>query len=181
VTDEAPSKSLLRLVSHFPGRLRVRAEVFRVLPEVAEGVQKSLSEENGVLSVSASKTTGSMLIAYDPQELQLPRLVALLVRAGGLHGLEVDAASEAAHLDGPRVRAAFGRFNDLVKGASRGKVDLKVAVPGTLAAAGFARLVFGNRRVPEWYDLLFWSFVIFSGLNPAAQQAASGNGERTAH
>ena len=37
----------LRIVSHFPGRLRVRAETFRVLPEVAERCLNH-TEENRV-------------------------------------------------------------------------------------------------------------------------------------
>src|SRR5262249_12499114 len=81
----------LRFVSHFPGRLRVRATTFRVLPDVADGVAQRLREEPGVSSVEVARVTGSILVHYDPRVVEMPRLAQLLVRLGGLHGLEVDA------------------------------------------------------------------------------------------
>ena len=72
----------LRLVSHFPGRLRVRAETFRALPGAAEEVAARIAEEPGVTEVKTSPVTGSMLVLYEPRVLQLPRLVQALVRAG---------------------------------------------------------------------------------------------------
>ena len=173
-------KDPLRLVSHFPGRLRVRAETFRVLPEVGAEVAQRLMEEEGILSAKSSSTTGSLLITYDPRALQLPRLTQLLVRFGGLYGLEVDAANDrlAGPEDGARVRDALASFNQALRGATRGHVDLKVAVPGSLAAGGIALFLAGRRRVPEWYDLLFWAFVTFSNMNPArpANERDAGGG-----
>ena len=163
-----PVKDRLRLVSHFPGRLRVRAQTFRVLPEVGEDVAQRIAEETGVLGTSVSPVTGSLLVTYDPRTLQLPRLIALMIRMGGLHGLEVDSPEAWMHSpsDGARVREAFAKANDAVRGMSRGKVDMKVVLPGALAGTGLLMFVAGNRRVPEWYDLLFWGFMTFLNLNP---------------
>ena len=165
----SPPNDRLKLVSHFPGRLRVRADTFRVLPEVGVEVAQRLTEEEGVLSARASSTTGSLLITYEPRALQLPRLIQLLVRLGGLYGLEVDAPADGfgAPQDGARVRALFGRLNEALFGATSGRVDLKVALPGSLAAGGIALFLAGRRRIPEWYDMLFWAFVTFVNLNPA--------------
>ena len=180
--SEQGAKDRLRLVSHFPGRLRVRAETFRVLPEVGEDVAQRIAEETGVLGASVSHVTGSLLVSYDPRALQLPRLIALMIRMGGLHGLEVDSpeAWMDAPSDGLRVREAFAKANDTIRAMSSGKVDMKVALPGTLAGAGLLMFLSGNRRVPEWYDLIFWGFVTFSTLNPreggAVSSRASGPG-----
>lgn len=185
--DDPPSESVakdrLRIVSHFPGRLRVRAETFRVLPEVAEEVAQRVGEEHGVSSAAMSPVTGSLLVTYDPRELQLPRLIHLLVRVGGLHGIEVDAANDWQHKDedGVRVRAFFGQINDAVRAATSGTLDMKVAVPGTLAGTGLLMFLAGRRRVPEWYDLLFWAFVTFSNLNPRPGSEAGGAVQRRAH
>jgi hypothetical protein len=125
------------LVSHFPGRLRVRAETFRVLPEVAEEVCTRLAEEHGVKAVKTSPLTGSLLVTYEPRELQLPRVIQLLIRVGGLHGLEVDSAEQWTQpaRGGRRVREGFDGVNEALRGATRGNV-------------------------------MFWSFVIFQNLNP---------------
>jgi hypothetical protein len=109
-----------------------------------------------------------LLVHYEPRVVELPRLVELLVRAGGLHGLEMDANVD--DLERPRpgaiLRETLDRLDHEVRVAARGKGDLRTAIPGTLAAAGLAKLVFGHRRVPEWYDMMFWAFVTFVNLNP---------------
>ena len=95
----------------------------------------------------------------------------MLVRLGGLHGLEVDVRTEDIDRmprPGTRVRDAIGAWDRLTRHASEGRIDLRTAVPATLAAAGLGIFFFGKRRTPEWYDLLFWSFVTFVNLNPTS-------------
>ena len=165
----------LRLVSHFPGRLRVRAETFRVLPEVANEVVEKLGEESGVSEVKVSPVTGSLVVSYDPRELQLPRLIQLLVRLGGLHGIEVDAQADwtKAPPHGDSVREAFGKLNESIRETTKGKLDLRVAVPGALVAMGAGLLLRGRFVMPMWYDFFFWSFVTFHNVNPRREAAAS--------
>jgi hypothetical protein len=168
----------LRLVSHFPGRLRVRAETFRALPEVAEEVAERLREQGGVSDVRTSPVTGSLVVTYDPHALQLPRLIQILIRTGGLHGIEVDRVDDwtRAVPQGTRVRDAFAALRGAVQGKTNGKIDLKVAVPGALAAMGAGLFLFGRPRMPFWYDFLFWSFVSFHNMNPTASGTATESG-----
>ncbi len=173
----------LHLVSHFPGRLRVRADTFRVLPEVAADVSQRLLEEPGVSGVEGATRTGSLVIKYDPSTVQLARIVSLLVRLGGLHGLEVDVRTEDIDRmprPGARVRDLVGAWDRMARHASVGRLDLRSAIPASLAAAGLGILFFGKRRTPEWYDLLFWSFVIFVNVNPAQSPVKEARPVRTA-
>ena len=162
----------LRLVSHFPGRLRVRAEAFRLLPEVAADVAERVGGELGVLAVQAFPRTGSLLVQYEPREIELRRLIDVLVVAGGLRGIEVDVREDwvSRPAQGARVRGAIGAWNRSLRAVTEGKVDLRTALPGTLVAAGAAMFLAGRRRVPEWYDLMFWAFVTFSNLNAVVQE-----------
>jgi hypothetical protein len=164
--SEALVRDRLRLVSHFPGRLRVRAEVFRVMPEVADEVVARLREEPAVRGTEASRLTGSLLVIYDPQTLQLPRLVQLIVRTGRLGGLEVDA-SDWTERDPPgeRVRLALEKLNLRMRGATGGRLDGRVAVPGALLVGGLA-LLFRAPIVPNWWDLTFWAYSTFHNMNP---------------
>jgi hypothetical protein len=157
----------------------VRAETFRLLPEVADAVAEQLRSESGVREVTTSRVTGSLLVLYEPRELELPRLVQHLVRAGGLAGIEVDADGEWMKNppQGVRVREALGALNESVRELTGGKVDVRTALPGSLAASGLAVLLAGRWRMPEWYDLLFWSFVTFSNLNPPSAQSRGAHGD----
>ena len=171
----------LRIVSHFPGRLRVRAETFRILPEIANEVAERLAEQPGVTSARSVPLTGSLVVTYDPRQLQLLELVQNLVRLGGLHGIEVDAGSDEV-LRGPdtgqKVRRVLSDFNSSLRIGTKDAVDLNAAMPATLAALGIATLIWGNRRLPEWYDFMFWSFTTFQQLNPPATPPARSDSDR---
>jgi hypothetical protein len=167
VTDGHPGDRL-RLVSHFPGRLRVRADSFRTSPEVVEEVEARLREEPAIISTQASKLTGSLLVLYNPAALQLPKLVQLIVLAGGLSGLEFDAANDWADRPpaGERIRSAIGSFNEAVREVTGGKMDGRVAVPAALLAGGLTML-FRRPLLPNWFDLTFWAYTTFNNMNPA--------------
>jgi len=148
-----------------------------VLPEIGDTVAQRLREEQGVSQVDASRLTGSLLIAYDPHVVQLPRIVEVLVRVGGLHGLEVDVGADVTHVPRPgeRLRDLLGQWDRIVRNAAGGQIDLRGAVPGALAATGIGLFLAGRRRIPEWYDLLFWSFVTFVNLNPPKPHVPNGS------
>ena len=155
----------LRIVSHFPGRLRVRAARFRdavIGAEVADGIRT----EPGVITSIATTRTGSLLVEYDATKVQLPWLVQLIVRLGGLEGVAVDHDGQPIQAGGPLIRHALDRVNNSMMDATRGRIDARVALPGTLAGLGVLTLLFGRRRLPEWYDLLFWSYTMFVNFNP---------------
>jgi hypothetical protein len=163
------AEHLLKIVSHYPGRLRVRAEPFRQ-PALGGEVAEKLRAEAGVESALVSNLTGSLLIEYRAREVQLPRLVQIIMRLGGLDGIAADRGAPPP-LQGPLVRDALGGWNESLLDVTRGRLDARTAVPGTLAGLGLLTLLFGNRRLPEWYDLLFWSFVTFVNLNPPRENA----------
>jgi hypothetical protein len=170
------ARDSLEIVSHCPGRLRVRAETFRVLPDVGEAVSQQLGTIDGVIDAQASAVTGSVLVRYEPAKVELPRLVALIVRLGGLHGLLLEVADdfESKPPPGAHVRRVLDALDRRVRRASAGRLDLRVAVPAALAGTGLAIFLGGRRRVPEWYDLLFWGFVAFCNMNPRAPDESHG-------
>ena len=156
----------LRLVSHYPGRLRVRADGFR--SEVGERVAARMKEEDGVTSAQCNPLTGSLLLAYDPTVLQLPAILERIVQVGGLEGLAFDADEDAKRYQEPaeRIRRTLGRLNDVVHASTRGHMDVKTGFPLALSGLGLARLLAGDRAIPQWYDLMIWSVTTFAALNP---------------
>ncbi len=159
------TRERLRIVSHFPGRLRVRAARFRdaaIGAEVADGIRS----EPGVISVVATALTGSVLVEYEAAKVQLPWLVQLIVQLGGLEGIAVDHDGKPIQPGGLVIRNALDRVNNSLMESTRGRLDARTAVPATLAGLGVLTLLFGRRRLPEWYDLVFWSYTTFVNSNP---------------
>jgi hypothetical protein len=146
--------------------------MFRVLPEVADEVVGRLRLEAAVTDVEASPVTGSLLVLYDPGAVQLPKLVQLIVRAGRLAGLEVDASEDWTKRDPPgdRLRTAIGQLNQRMREASGGRFDGRVAVPAALLAGGIG-LLFRAPIVPNWWDLTFWAYTTFHNMNPPRGRA----------
>jgi hypothetical protein len=182
--SDPPVRDRLRLVSHFPGRLRVRAEMFRVMPDVADEVVARLRQEPAVTGVQASRLTGSLLVTYDPTALQLPRLVQLIVRTGRLAGLEVDVTEDWKMREPPgeRARRTIGNLNEKMRAATGGRIDGRVAVPAALLLGGMALL----RRaplMPNWWDLTFWAYSTFHNMNPPrptpAPESTDGSADAT--
>jgi hypothetical protein len=170
-----PVRDRLELVSHFSGRLRVRATTFRVLPEVASAVVEELRGLEGVTDCSASPITGSVLIHYEPSKVQLPRIVSTIVRAGGLHGLALVTPpdNDTKPTPGTKIRDFLGNVDNHARVASKGKFDLRTGIPAALWGTGLAVFLARRRRIPEWYDLVFWGFVTFSNMNPRASETDS--------
>ncbi len=173
------ARDRLRLVSHYPGRLRVRADAFHDRPEVGDEVARLVGEEPGVTSATAAPLTGSLLVLYDPRAIQLPKLVQTLIRLGGLHGIAVDEADAWRELpeQADRVRAAFASANGVFLEGSRGAIDMRTLFPFALAGTGVALFLSGRRRPPEWYDLLNWALMTFWNMNPRDRASERSRGE----
>ncbi len=169
-------------ISHsVPGRLRVRVQATSVgeRDEVLDAVA-SLGRTPGVRQVRTDHRTGSALVTYDPDELELDALVGLLRGAhAALRALappsvvsSLDAGiSETASVIRSGVRVADGS----VMRATRGVVDLRVLVPIGLAGLSASQLVrngIGLKTIP-WYVLAYYAFDSFVKLHDGAEAAST--------
>src|SRR5205807_8244690 len=111
---------------------------------VGAELAERLRAESGVLSVESIALTGSVLVEYEPHQVQLPWLIQLIVRLGELEGVAVDRLK----LPGPQglaVRDAVERWNNSLIGASRNRVDARTAIPAALFGLGALRFFIGPR------------------------------------
>ena len=131
--------------------MRVKAAKLRGASELAEKVIENLSREHGVLESRVSSTTGSLIIRYDTHSVQLPRLIQAVLAAGGFSGVAVDAPlfGLPTMAGGDRIRAALAKLNGDVEIGTGGKVDMRTAVPGTLAGLGLLFFLFRKSTHPR--------------------------------
>lgn len=108
-------------VHSIPGRLRVRSRAFRHHADNAETARRLLRGLEGVRSVDANLTTGSLLIRYDAGLVEPTRLLGALVARGWIEHLPVPK---------PRPRAAAPK---VVRRWNRVANSLSEALPDMIA------------------------------------------------
>lgn len=163
------ASTVLKIVHHHPGRLRVRAEAFIDVTPLADATRTALVCSGGVRSVSHDPRTGSVLVEYEPHRIDASELVE---RIAGLTGLE------PAPLEPPRAEPGSGlislvrRLDTIAHELTRGRFDLGVLVPGGLAALSVYSLLKGpHKRLPRWDSLVYWGYTIFRDAHASPPRA----------
>ena len=156
----------LRLVHHHPGRLRVRADVLRGEDSAAAAdLRRVLQSMPGVRLVEHNAFTGSVLIEYEPGQVEPDAILGKAAQAAGLDGV-VDEAQlprdpeKPAEVIGVAARVA----NEVVRAFAGDRADLKLLVPAALAGAAVVSF-FKRPVLPRWDNLLWWSYSTFRDLN----------------
>jgi Heavy metal associated domain 2 len=157
-------RGVLALIHHHPGRLRVRADVFRE-GDAAERVRAALDAEPGLTGVTHNPRTGSLLVEYQPGLAEPEPILARIASAAGL-AMPDEHASRRPRQPALVAIDAARELNDLVHDITGQQADLRALVPVAMAALGVYSFVYhDDARLPRWDNLLYWSYNVFSQLH----------------
>jgi hypothetical protein len=172
----------IKVVHALPGRVRVKIARLKDNPDLAREIQACLAGVEGIRRVEVNLVTGSVLLLYDAEDVDL--LTAFISLAGTLAPLlpELDMSDLQTWLNSSsddangqlsvaeRLSAFFGTINDQV-GKSTGSADLKLLLPLILFLLVVRGLLVAEKvTFPAWYDLLWFAFGTFFMLNPQSVQ-----------
>jgi len=177
-----------RVVSHAPGRMRVRLDPEHRDAAAMAQVERELGGRSGVASVATDHRTGSVLVHYEDTALSRDDVLDMLYDVGVVArdllgadavpedlGVERADRSVAPHSSG--ATSILDAVTDLDHRISRltgGKLDLKLLVPaglGLLALRQVAVNGLGLGTVPG-YVLLWYTFDSFYKLHQRKATAA---------
>ena len=182
-----------RIVSHAPGRMRVRLQPQHRDPAALQDIEQDLGSQDGVKAVTTDARTGSVLVHYDHRTLTRDDLTDMLLDVGVV-ALDLLGAEEVAEdvvtgpgkdrppLGGvaPHSAPAAGILDALtdldqrISQLSGGKLDLKILVPaglGLLALRQIGLNGLGLGQMPG-YVLLWYTFDSFYKLHQRKTAAA---------
>jgi hypothetical protein len=177
VTSAVQSAGFLHVL---PGRFRLRIPALKGDRKRAREVEEALGRSPLVTKVTASATTGSVLVQYGPgnadsiaemiamflpgtDPAEIERLESLAVEALG-RTTEERVESGAPRVDWhARVSEVLRGVNESV-GSSTGGADLRIILPALLLALGAYRMTTTRMSVPQWYDFFWWCFNSFATL-----------------
>ena len=86
------------ITSFFPGRIRLRAPVFKQV-DLAEKARKILLKFEAVKNIEHNPVTGSVLIEYDPDKVPMEKLLPM-------QDFFTQLANEAQNFDGTETSKA---------------------------------------------------------------------------
>lgn len=156
----------LELAHHHPGRLRVRADALINALDVMQRVRESLDAVPGILSVTYTARTGSVLVEYEPGHADADDIILRIADAA-----DVEPPLDEATLRERRARPALltirvtRELNGLARDLSGGRTDLRSLVPAALAGLAIFSFAEEKQRMPRWDNLLYWGFNIFTMLH----------------
>jgi hypothetical protein len=158
--DLKVSREALQLVHHHPGRLRVRADRFRVDEEAVAHVREGVERIRGVTRFEHSVRTGSLLVEYQPGVAEPEQILAFIADAADLDRYSPKVA--VPQEPGLVAIEAVREVNAITYELTGKRFDLRTMVPAGLATmAAYAFLEQRGERLPRWDNLLYWSYQIF--------------------
>ena len=95
------------ITSFFPGRLRLRAPIFREADLVGKALP-IVRKNDAVKNVENNLLTGSVLIEYDPDKVPLQKLLSM-------QDFFTALAEEAKHYDGTNRQKILSMLDELEK------------------------------------------------------------------
>lgn len=159
------------------GRARLRVPRPRT-PAHVRRLAGRIGRSKSVRSVDVNAATGSLLVTFDEEDP-----IDLLVDELRVAGLQVMSALPALGTGirtqssgAAAVRHVLSQANAVLHVRTRGRIDLRLAVPAIytlLAARAFLRQR-GRLRTAEWYQLLYWAFDSFHKLHEQASTVPEG-------
>ena len=181
-----------RVVHAVPGRVRVKLNRDELTDEFSRELRSALLALSGVEDVRANRRTGSVVIHYDPDELDVGGLIDL-ARTANLLALDALAADPYASkqlppsLTAQRVQRTFHEVDVRLAELSNGRWDLRSVVPAAFALLSARQILrdFGALGSAPWYVLAWYAFDSFIKLHqehshpitPAQPPAAPADGQ----
>jgi len=163
-----------RIAHYVPGRLRLRFEPGADVRQTALGIEDVLTRQPGFAGLEARPAARSIVVRYDPAQLDLERLLDEGALADVLELLR-DSTHEAAGASetsvGRTVLGAVGAANGGIRRATGGLADLRDVFPLTLFGFGLHRVAQGNLQPVPWYNLLYYGYTTFNSLHGRSKPA----------
>jgi hypothetical protein len=152
----------LHLAHHHPGRVRLRSKAFEG-ENTAGPALAALRSRPGIEYVEHGPITGSVLIHYTPGQIGADEIVARVADASGLcvSNEKVPDPADLTHLIIDKGRD----LNALVAKVTGYHTDVRGIVPIALAGLAGYSLITQKGRLPNWDNLAYWAFSIFTELH----------------
>lgn len=96
-------------IHNVPGRLRLKSPLVKKNTEVADDIRKTLSTIQGIATVEINLTTGSVLVNFNPKQINHKDIVSLLQRKGYFDASQALTNDQYIHRAASRAGSVVGK------------------------------------------------------------------------
>lgn len=162
-----PAEEALCLVHHHAGYLRIRAGAFlhpRDDNPAVKAARTAAESARGFQSWALNPKTGSVVIQYEPGQVEPDDLLTHIAKSAGFRGVEVATRRKVNRQE------VVSSFLDRVQGVNQvvsqmtgGRADLRELGPVALAALSVVSFILNDERgrLPQWSSALYHSYRVF--------------------
>jgi len=146
----------VRTAHAVPGRIRFRVPSLQGDPSRAEFLRAKMAPLEGVLAITVTPQTGSVLIRYQEGKVRAELLFAAIVR---LLGLDDELKQTPQPTIVRELQSLMDSLNRVVYDRTGGLLDFTSAASIVLGAVGIQKLVSKeSKAMPAGFTLLWWAF-----------------------
>ena len=170
------SRPIGRVVHHLPGRVRVKLDKRELTPDVLARIEQTLASVPGIHECTANPRTGSLLVRYDADSVDLAELVRL---SDAADVVATDARARQAWSDdrdgkpehwstwAHAIHTRFAALDRRLRVASGDRFDLKMVMPMAFGVLAIRQVVTqaGSLAPIPWYVLLWYAFDSYMKLH----------------
>jgi copper chaperone CopZ len=180
-------KRTATVVSHTPGRIRLRLHPQHRDPHVMERIRAQLKEHAAIQEVETNPTTGSVLVKYDRHKVSRDDFWDILddvgVVAAAVSGESGDISASGHSSTAGALLAAVDDVDRRLSQATGRRIDLRLLVPVGLGALGIRLAMLqgglGFTSVPP-FIILWFAFDSFLQLHTRRRNPDAGQVQDTA-
>lgn len=148
-------RGLVEVLHSLPGRVRFSVPSIRDNEDACHQLEKQLLNAEAIHQIRINPLTGTILILFNPEKIDLATLTGVLVK---LLGLEEAIEEPPESFLGKEITAVLDSLSRSIYESTNGMADLNSLVTTTFLSMGLYALFRGSRALPAGISLLFWAY-----------------------
>ncbi len=148
-------------IRHFlSGRVRFFVPVLKNEPEKCQQIKNHLEKASQLKSVVANPITGSLLIEFDNEKIDIETITGVVVK---ILGLEETISKTPKSLVTKELKSIFKSMNTGIYEYTKGMMDLNSVITTSFLSLGIYALISKRNFMPSGLSLLYWTYMNMQG------------------
>ncbi len=148
-------RNVIEIRHAIPGRARFYIPLLKNDPGKGNELEKQLVKADPVKQIKINPLTGTLLVIFDYDKIEIPTLTGVIIR---LLGLEEETLKAQPSLLGKELSALLRSANTSLYENSDGILDLNSLITISFLSLGIYSMVRSAKILPAGLSLLYWAY-----------------------